>query len=320
MANIEVAIDLGSQYISFASPKISFVVKEPSVVAVDAVDKSVKAVGLKAVKLFNSPLSKVKVIYPILEGTIIDNDNAIILIKSLLGKLITKNALFSKIIATVIIPCGLNKKDKENIESVFNRVGVKQTRFITSVECASAQIFNEFNVARGIICDIGADKTDIAAILNGNILAGCTVYYSGKTIDKAISELMLNKYGVQVTIEQAEHIKCNCGSLYPNDISSIYAEGINVSKGLLEQVNVSARELYDIIANVMKKYCQVIESLFASVSAEAVGLLKEEGVFLCGGGAFLTGVDKYFFDTLKLNVRIPMSPNTVVIDGALRLL
>lgn len=321
MANFEVALNLGSDFISVSSPKVAFLVKEPSVIAVDEVDvNNIKAIGTKAIKLNGSPMAKVKLIRPILEGCIIDNDKAVVLIKYLFEKLLPRGAMFSKIVVSCIVPCGMSKADKRNIELALNSVGVRQTTFVEAVLADSAKIFADFNTNRGIICDVGADTVDIAAIVNGNILTGCTVYCGGKAIDKAVSEMILNKYGVQISKEEAERLKNSCASLYPNDVSATNVEGINISKGLLESVNVTAREMYDTVVNVVKKYISIIDSIFLSVSTESVGLLKEEGIFLCGGVANLTGLDKYFLDTLKLNTRIPRNPEDVTVKGGVILL
>lgn len=321
MANFEVALDLGSQFVSVASAQTGFVVKEPSLVAVDAMDgKSIKAVGLAALKMSRNPLSKVKLSQPIVEGTIADKDGALALLKALIAKVLPKNSFFSRAVVLCVVPCALAKTEKQKIEYVLNLINVKQTRFVAAPLASAVEIFKEFSINKGVICDMGADKTDIAVVCSNEIISGCTLYYGGRQIDKDICDLIHKKYNVQISAEEAERVKKACASLYANDVSAVDAQGINIQKGILENIDITARELYDVVANVVAKYCQVVESLFSAVPIEMVTPIKNEGLFLCGGLAQINGIDKYFVDTLKMNVRIPSECATLNVRGALKLL
>ncbi|HRX13840.1 MAG TPA: rod shape-determining protein [Eubacteriales bacterium] len=321
MANFDIALDLGSQYITVACAKTGLVIKEPSVVAVDAVDnKTIKAAGLTAVKMSASQLAKVKLCRPIVEGAVEDKDKARFLLKTLISKVLPDSSPFSRAAVLCVVPCALTKNEKQKIEFVLNIVNVKQTRFVTAPIASSVEIFKQFHVDRGIICDMGADKTDIAVVVENEIISGCSIYFSGRQIDEDIVNFVHKKYNLQITTDEAERIKRDCASLYPNDISSVESSGINILKGVLETVEITARELYDVVANVISKYCQVIDSLLTAVPPEIAKTVKNEGVFLCGGLSKINGIDKYFLDGLKMNVRIPSDSDNLNAIGALKLI
>ncbi|HPG92083.1 MAG TPA: rod shape-determining protein [Clostridia bacterium] len=321
MAHIDIALDLGSEYITAVSAKTGLIIKEPAVVAVDAIDnKTIKAAGLAAIKMCKGQLAKVKLYRPIIEGAVADKDKAKFLLKTLVAKVLPNSSPFSRATVLCVVPCAMTKNEKQKIEFVLNMINVKQTRFITAPIASATEIFKQFNTDKGIICDMGADKTDIAIVVSKEIISGCSIYYSGRQIDEDIVSFVHKKYNLQISTEEAEKLKRECASLYPNDVSSAEVCGINVLKGVLETVEITARELYDVVANVINKYCQVIESLLASISPEAAKGVKNEGVFLCGGLSKINGIEKYFLDGLKLNVRVPSEPDNLNALGALQLI
>lgn len=319
MANIEVALDLGSYYVTAASKATNFIVKEPSLVAVDPLNKSIKAAGLAAVKLYKSPLSKVTLVPPFVDGAVADKEGAKLLVKGVLAKVLPKNSLFSRTVVICAVPCALPKTEKQKIEYILNMLSVKQVRFVEAPLAAAVEIYRQFNVDKGVVCDMGADKTDIAVLSGSAILGGCTLYYGGRSIDKEIIDFVNAKYNVLLGGDEAEKVKRKAGSLYPNDLSSAETQGMNTVRGVLETIEVTARELYDLISGAVSKYAEVVENLLSSLPAGAAQEIRSQGVFLCGGLTGLSGIDKFFLEALQMNVRIPASPDNVNIKGALAL-
>ncbi|MCM1043739.1 MAG: rod shape-determining protein, partial [Corallococcus sp.] len=150
-----------------------------------------------------------------------------------------------------------------------------------------------------------------------NIVAGCTLYDSGRHLTQAISERVRSKYLVQLDDEQAEQLKINCSSMYSNDISNFTATGINVQNGNTESINISSKELYDTIVEFFRNYCKIIESLVNSVSDQVSNTVRQEGVFLCGGGAQLSGLDSFLHAELNMPVRVSDDPENTTIRGGL---
>ncbi|MEG2015291.1 MAG: rod shape-determining protein, partial [Clostridia bacterium] len=249
MSSYKVVIDLGSSYISAVFLGSSFIVKEPSIVALDSSLQEVKAVGSSAVKMFSESYSKVKIARPILEGCIIDFDNGRTLVKYIIKKLLPHIRNFSKISVTCIVPCATTSNDKKKIETALLTLGLRQVAFIEAVLCSSYALFSESNVNKGIVADIGSDCADFAAVYNGNIIAGCTLYYAGKQLTEAILGLVKSKYGIVLDFEEAEKLKLACASLYYNDTSTCVVSGISITSGLTEEVELSAKELYNTVTD-----------------------------------------------------------------------
>jgi actin-like ATPase involved in cell morphogenesis len=121
MKNYQLVFDLGSQYISAGLKQDGFFDKIPTVVALGGADgKEIIAVGMDALKMYNTSGGTVKLAHPILEGAIIDADGVKALIKKLLTHIVnTRVTNLSKYSVLCAVPCGMISSDKKNIESLF---------------------------------------------------------------------------------------------------------------------------------------------------------------------------------------------------------
>lgn len=319
MANYEVVFDLGSQYTSAGLKDDGYFVKIPSVVAVDGNDpQHIVGVGMAAISAAQDGSNNCKLVYPILEGTVVDTSCAKALFAELLKRILPGKAkIFSYLKVTCVVPCAMVSSDKKNIESVFLSLGARVVNFIESPLADSLALFREFSAVKGMIVNIGYDCVDFSVVYHNNIVAGSTLYYSGKHLTQAIAEKIRAKYQVQLSFDQAELLKVNCASLYANDMSTYTVNCVNLQTGATESIVISSKELYDTIVEFVKKYCSVISSLFASVNDSVCSIASEEGVLLCGGGALLQGIDSFMHNELSLPVRVASDPANVTITGAL---
>ena len=317
MANYQLVFDLGSQYVSAGLKDDGFYDKIPSVVAYASDGKQIVAVGTDAVNMAKVNTA-IKLSHPILEGAAIDADGVKALVSTLLNRLLSKRVnVFNRFFATCVVPCGLISTDKKNIESIFLGLGARSVDFVETPIADSIKLFSEFRARQGVIVDIGYECTDLAVVYDDGIVAGCTLYYSGKQLTEAIGQRISAKYLLHLPVDQAEYLKLNCASLYPNDTTVVAVNGQNAQNGTLEQINVSSKELYDTVVEFVTQYVKVIESLLSSIPQELQATVKNEGVLLCGGGAKLPGLDLFLHNELGVPVRIATQPETVSIDGAL---
>ncbi len=318
MKNYQLVFDLGSQYISAGLKKDGFFDKIPSVIAMGGADgKEIVAVGMDALRLYNTHSGGIKLSHPILEGAVIDVDGVKALIKKLLNHVVGVT-MFSKYSITCAVPCGMISSDKKNIETMFLELGAKQVNFVETPLATSYQLFGEFRTRQGVIMDIGYDCVDIAVVVAETILSGCTLYYGGKALTEKIMERIRSKYMVQLSFEQAEQLKLNCASLYPNDTTIVSVMGQNVENGAIETISVSSREIYDILLDFVKKYTQVVQSLVVGLAEDVRPLVQNAGVLVCGGGAKLAGLDMCMQNQLGMPIRIANHPDDATICGLLQ--
>ena len=320
MKNNQLVFDLGSQYIAAGLKQDGFFDKIPTVIAMGGADgKEIVAVGMEALRMYNTSGGTIKLARPILEGAIIDADGVKALIKKLLTHIVnTRVANLSKYSILCSVPCGMISSDKKNIESMFLELGAKQVSFLETPLADSLQLFGEFRCRQGVIVDIGSDCVDIAVVVADAILSGCTLYHGGKAITEEVAKRIRAKYMVQLSFDQAERLKIDCGSLFANDTTVVSVVGQNVEQGTAETISVSSREIYDILCEFVKKYVQIVQSLVMSLPEDVRPLVKNGGVMLCGGGANTHGLDIQMQTQLGMPVFVASQPENVSISGLLQ--
>lgn len=320
MKNYQLVFDLGSQYIAAGLKQDGFFDKIPTVIALGGADgKEIVAVGMEALRLYNTSGGTIKLARPILEGAVIDTDGVKALIKKLLTHIVnTRVANLSKYSILCAVPCGMISSDKKNIESLFLELGAKQVSFLETPLADSLQLFGEFRCRQGVIVDIGSDCVDIAVVVADTILSGCTLYHGGKAITEEIAKRIRAKYMVQLSFDQAERLKLDCGSLFTNDTTVVSVVGQNVEQGTVETISVSSREIYDILCDFVKKYVQIIQSLVVGLKEDVRPLVRNSGIMLCGGVAKTHGIDVQMQTQLGMPVFVANQPENVTINGLLQ--
>lgn len=320
MKNYQLVFDLGSQYIAAGLKQDGFFDKIPTIIALGGADgKEIVAVGMEALRLYNTSSGTIKLARPILEGAVIDTDGVKALIKKLLTHIVnTRVANLSKYSILCAVPCGMISSDKKNIESLFLELGAKQVSFLETPLADSLQLFGEFRCRQGVIVDIGSDCVDIAVVVADTILSGCTLYHGGKAITEEIAKRIRAKYMVQLSFDQAERLKLDCGSLFTNDTTVVSVVGQNVEQGTVETISVSSREIYDILCDFVKKYVQIIQSLVVGLKEDVRPLVRNSGIMLCGGVAKTHGIDVQMQTQLGMPVFVANQPENVTINGLLQ--
>ena len=315
MAKYELIADIGTDFVNMSLKNTDFVLREPSLALADAQNESVfLAAGLAAKRGAES--ENAKLVYPFAEGCVADKKAADFFLRKTMEKLLPSTAFPPRLDILCLVPIGAGNGEKKTLEEIFNNIGVKSVRFRESALAAAAACFKEFDKRAGIVVDIGSSVTDLAAVREDKIVAGCSFYLGGAHYTQQIVDYVLKKYGLQITFAQAEKLKLKCAGLYPNDVSYGTVAGVSLSKGVAEEQTITAREIYDVLAGLTDKLCQVVSSLLLTVPQETSSLFKESPIFLCGGGACLSGMEKYFFDKMNMGVLVPSDCFLASVRGA----
>ena len=134
MAVIELSIDLGSSFITIYQKGIGLVLREPSVAIVEKVRDhfEIKEAGYKAEIIINDSLAGAKIITPIKEGVVVDDEMCALLVKYFLQKILPPSLLPHKIRAIVLISSTNSNSERRACEKAFVKAGVKEVTLVES--------------------------------------------------------------------------------------------------------------------------------------------------------------------------------------------
>ena len=316
MANFDLALDLGSDFINVITKTNDVLIKQHNLVALNSQDENeILACGNIASKLFKNNPDKVKLVRPIDEFNIKNQDwfNCYF---NWLFSVVNKTA-FEKQNARIlcVVPSGATSNEKKNLELALTNLGAKTVVFVESPKVFAKLVEQKNGTKDGIMLDVGSNIADFGCFVDGQMTSGCSLYLGGKQIDVGIKQFVQQQYNLHIDLFTAEKIKKQY-SLLKNNVGYVLVEGTNFSNHHEESVQVPLREFFDVIAHYVGKYCGVIKSMLNSSDIVLAEKIKLGGVFVCGGLSQLEGVGEYISINTGLDVKILQDGANAVIYGA----
>lgn len=317
-----IAIKPGSTYTSIYVAGHGLVLKEPTVAAFDGKNrKRIRAVGNEALAM-KGKAPNVTVISPVTEGVISDPEIFTLMLRQYLDKICPVDAVVRpRYKAIVAIPLGLTLDEREAYEDVMLDAGISSVTLVPSIVLSAVGADLPVGTASGLlVVNIGGGRTEIGLLSYGGIIDGCGVGIGGETLDKALVDYVIGKYGVKISLQDARRVREEIGSLYDNDVASMTVGGMNIASNVPENVNIFALDVRDVALPYLSRVCDLVKTIIKSCPVGIAGDIMNGGVAITGGVSNILGIDEYFIDKLSLPVKIYQRPEYLQIKGAGKLL
>lgn len=318
------AVDLGGSFTTIYAKKFGFVLKEPTMVAVEESRGiyKVKALGKEAKDLVWKTPESVEVFNPISNGVIENFEYAQIMLKYFLDKVGFKKNKFNVL---VLVHCGITKEEKKLFRRLFEDVGFLEVDFLPSILCSAYGAGKNISSAKAsIVVNIGGTVTDISAINLNSLMQGVTLGIGGRLMDIEIANaIALSKKssgGVLIGLPTAEKIKNEVGSLYKNDSLNIEVIGTDLTtKNPISKV-VKSDDIKSVLEAFYEEIVRTIEVTITTLPPEVTSDIINNGIMFTGGCSKINGLDEFLTKNLSYPFSIAENPEDVTILGAGKLL
>lgn len=314
------AIELGGANTTIFAREQGFVLKEPTLVAVETSTEGykVKAVGEEAKKLVWKTLDEVEVFNPIANGVIENFEYTFIMLSTFLKKIKYKKS--SNIL--VLIPCGLSAEEKKKYYSLFDKLGFNEISLIPAVLCSLLGCnVNILSPKASMIVDIGGATTDIAVVNLGSILKGVTLGIGGRAMDIALANsLAMAKDGILIGLPTAERVKSEIGSLYKNDTLNMEVMGLDGASNMPKTKIISCKDIRHVFEAFLEEIVRTVNVTINTLPPEISADIIKNGVIFTGGVSKITGLDDFLKRNLTYNFTISDDAENVAILGAGKLI
>lgn len=323
MANISLAIKIGSSNTLIFKQGEGIVLSEPSMVAVAKQGKSrvLRAVGTRAKRLLGRTDKATEVVSPVFRGVIVDSELAEAMLKVYLNKIVPKTFRKPNIRAIVCVPIGLSAVEAKTFEKVCLNCGIGEVILVPSVLCgATGMSLPILSSASSFVVEMGGSTTDLAVISAGNIVSGMSIGLGGMDLDVAIENFVATEMKLLIGSDTAEKIKTEIASLYQNDNSNMEIFGVDTVTNQSRTDVISASDIYPVVSEHYQKIAIAIRDLLNTCSPEIVADVSNEGVVVCGGSAKMQGIEQFLTNKLGINVSVDESADYIETIGAGKLL
>ena len=284
--------------------------------SIDEETKKPLAVGQEAKDMLGKTPGRVQAIRPLKDGVIADFRITEILLTHFINKLNLKG-IFARPTILICCPSNITSIEKSAIRDVAERCGAKKVFIEEEPKVAAIGAGLEINKPTGnMVIDIGGGTTDIAVLSLGDIVTSSSLKIAGDVMDADIIKFVKDKYKLLIGDRTAEQIKLEIGSAVKGSSDKTFeVRGRDLVTGLPHTITITSNEtelaLRETSATIVKETKHVLEQTPPELAADIVS----RGIFLTGGGALLTGLDRLLESELNVPVFVADDALNCVANG-----
>ncbi len=316
MFSKDIGIDLGTANTLVYMKGKGIIMREPSVVAKDIKNNTVKFVGREAKEVIGRTPGSIVAVSPLKDGVISDFAIAATMLKIFISKAIG-NSVFSKPRVVICIPSGVTEVEKRAVKDAAYKAGARQVNVIEEPMAAAIGAGLPISEPIGsMVVDIGGGTSEVAVISLGGIVTAQSVRVAGDQFDLAIINYIKKKYNLLIGERTAEAIKIEIGSAYPyEDEGSMLIKGRNLVDGLPKNITIEAFEVREALADSLSQIVDAVKSTLENTPPELSADIIDNGITLTGGGALLRGLNELITHETGIPVHIAENPLDCVAEG-----
>ncbi len=319
---MDIGIDLGTSNTLVSVRGKGIILNEPTVVAIDKRTRTVlnngQAVGSVAHDMLGKTPRSISAIRPLKGGVIGDFE----MTQAILSYFIKKSCNSSvanvfKPRVVIAVPSGITSVERRAVIESAERAGARKVYLVD--EPMAAGIGSGLPITdptASMIIDIGAGTTEVAILSLADVASCVSVRVGGDDMDEAIVAHLKRTYGLLVGETTAETVKIEIGSAVPLDEEmTMEVAGRDTVSGLPRTVVVTSEEIRSALHKPIGSIINAVTATLEKAKPELAADLVDNGIYICGGGSLLRGMEKVFANATGLRVETVNEPLNSVARG-----
>src|SRR4051812_5378480 len=314
----DMAVDLGTANTVVYVRGRGIVLDEPSVVAINARDNRLLAVGTEAKRMIGRTPAHIQAIRPLKDGVIADFEICEKMLKYFITKVHPRRlSLHPRMV--ICVPSGITGVEQRAVQEAAEFAGARKPAYIIEEPMAAA-IGAGLPVQEptgNMVVDIGGGTTEVAVISLGGGGTSQSIRVGGDELDEAIIQYIKKEYSLALGERTAEEVKIALGSAWPLE-EELFAEirGRDLVSGLPKTVVTSTEEIRDALDEPVSAICDAVKVTLDRTPPELAADIMEQGIVLTGGGALLTGLDARLAHETAMPIVVAPNPLFAVAIGS----
>lgn len=301
--------------------KGDIILRAPSVVAVNDIDKEIVALGPNAKNMLGKTPAGITAFRPLKGGVIAEYEVASKMIHGFLEH-VGAFSVFSRPVIIVCIPHNATGVEKRALEDAIFEAGARYVALIDEPLAAAIGTGLRVGASKGsMIADIGGGSTEIAVISHGGIVNAGSIRVAGDEFDEAIVEYIKQTRNTLIGISSAEELKIKCGAAHPAfDQGEGLVAGRNLLNGMGATITVRSGEIREAVSEQLDQIVDSITHTLEFTPPELSADIYDYGLMLTGGGSRLRGIGRLIEERLGIRVTLAKNPMEAVCRGILRVM
>jgi len=317
----DIGIDLGTANSVVYVKDRGIVLREPSVVAIQAGTHNVLAVGAEAKAMVGRTPGSIVAIRPMKDGVIADFEITESMLRYFIRKVHNRRSMVAPRVI-VAVPSGITEVEKRAVKDSATHAGARKVYLIEEPMAAAIGVGMPVQEPAGnMIVDIGGGTTEVALISLAGIVFSRSIRVAGDELDEAIVQYMKRAYNLMVGERTSEEIKIRVGSAFPLEQEmTMEVKGRDLVAGLPKTLTVTSQEVREALLEPVSQIVESVRIALERCPPELAADLVDRGIMLAGGGALLRGIDKLLAEETGLPIHIAEDPLSAVAEGTGRVL
>lgn len=311
-----VGIDLGTATILVHVPDKGILIQEPSVVAVEAADNKIVAVGTEAKQMLGRTPDSIIAAHPLKDGVIANYRVTEAMLRHYLNKISGSIRLFKPDIM-ISAPAGITSTERRAVIDACISAGAKQAYLIKEPVAAALGANIPIATPSGtMIVDIGAGTTEVAVIALGDIVASTSVRVAGNKFDTDIANYIRKTYNLTIGEQTAEDVKLKIGALMPLEKDlTMEISGSNSVTGIPESILVSTSDVVNATKDTVSEIVGAIKVVLQKTPPELAADIMDKGIVMTGGSSKFRKIDELMTKIIGVPCQVADDPELCVVRG-----
>ena len=316
----DIGIDLGTVNV-LVSEGGDVVLHEPCVVAIRVDEQKIVSIGQEAREMFGRSPESIEVMRPIQDGVIADYEVTERMLHYFLTKVCGPMRLFKPRVM-LSVPYGATSVESRAVHEAAKEAGSREAYLIHEPLAAAIGSGLPVGTPEGnMVLDIGGGATESAIVALNGIVIAHSARVGGMTLDQAIVTYVRKKYGIVIGEMTAEEIKIRIGSAVSLDeVLAVEIQGRDHVTGLPRDAIITSEDVFEAIEEPLESIISVAKAVLEKTPPELASDAIDRGIVLCGGGAFLRGMEQRVSESVGVPAYITDNPIGCVSIGASRAL
>lgn len=312
----DIGIDLGTANCLVYVKDRGIVLREPSVVAIQAGTNRVLAVGEEAKRMLGRTPGNIVAIRPLKSGVIADFEITEAMLRYFILKVHNRRKLVRPRVI-ISVPSGITEVEKRAVKDSAAHAGAREVYLIEEPMAAAIGVGLPVQEPAGnMIVDMGGGTTEVAIISLAGIVLSRSVRVGGDEMDEAIVQYMKRVYNLMIGERMAEEIKIAIGSAHPvADDMTMEVKGRDLVAGLPKTLTITGTEIREALQEPVSAIVEAIRITLERCPPELAADLVDRGIVLAGGTSMLRGIDKLIAEQTGLPVHNAEDPLSAVAEG-----
>jgi rod shape-determining protein MreB len=316
----DIGIDLGTANSLVYVRDQGIVLREPSVVAIQAGTTNVLAVGEEAKRMLGRTPGNIVAIRPMKDGVIADFEITGAMLRHFIQKVHNRKLIAPRVV--VAVPSGITEVERRAVTEAVRNANAREVYLIPQPMASAIGVGLPVHEPAGnMIVDIGGGTCEIAIISLAGIVFSRSLRVGGDEFDETIVAHMKRTYNLMIGERTAEEIKIKIGSAYPLEQElTLEVKGRDLGAGLPKTIAIRSEEIREALREPLKEILESIRISLDRCPPELSADLVDRGIVMAGGGALLRGIDRLVAQETGLPVHIADDPLSAVAEGTGRVL